>query len=93
VIATVGALWVYALGLLDAATPTEIAALAATTAAAAVLTALLAIVVRRAGQLTAPRPVPVRAHRATQHAHPPRLCDPDAPGRPRPRAPAEDRTA
>ena len=38
-------------------------------------------------------PVPVRLRTTARRAGPPRLCDPDAAGRPRPRAPSSDRAA
>jgi hypothetical protein len=73
--------------ILSGAWPTSPGQLAAF-AAAAVLIALLHAVVRRAGSALAPQPVPVRIRRVERAFVAPRLCDPDAAGRPRPRAPS-----
>jgi hypothetical protein len=65
-------------------------------AAVALLTAvaLAARVGRLAGAVRAATvPVPVGLRATAHRTGPPRLCDPDAAGRPRPRAPSSDRAA
>jgi hypothetical protein len=90
VLLALGTIWTGAWLLATSPNPSAFSSLTAV-AAVALLVVLTAGALRRAAAILAGRaPVPavVAARRADRRDAVPRLCDPDAAGRPRPRAPS-----
>jgi len=84
-------LWAYALGLLAGGTSSTELIAGAALAAASLLAVAISVHLTASRLFDAGRPARLRAAALSDHARRgrlPALCDPDAPGRTRPRAPS-----